>query len=187
MSKPQVKEIIVVEGPADTKALQRAVIADTIETRGLAVPSFVLQEIERAQRVRGVIVFTDPDGPGEKIRRTVTAAVPDVKHAFIPKRLAQGKNKIGVEHADPEAILEALQQVKTTAVEITTPPITWDEYVDLGFVGSCDAQAFRLHVAERLHIGYANGKQFFKRLQQFQVTREELWRAMELGKDRVDE
>ncbi|EUJ48869.1 primase-like protein [Listeria fleischmannii FSL S10-1203] len=37
MEKPIIQEIIVVEGRDDTTALNRAVIADTIETGGSAI------------------------------------------------------------------------------------------------------------------------------------------------------
>ena len=38
--------------------------------------------------MRGVIVLTDPDFPGEKIRKIITEHVPDCKHAFIDKKSA---------------------------------------------------------------------------------------------------
>lgn len=42
-----------------------------------------LDVIRKAQETRGVIVLTDPDFPGDKIRNTIRDAVPGVKHAYI--------------------------------------------------------------------------------------------------------
>lgn len=62
----KIKEVIVVEGKDDTKRIQRAVDADTIETRGSAIPEETLMLIKKLAKTRGVIVFTDPDFSGEK-------------------------------------------------------------------------------------------------------------------------
>ncbi|MDP4157503.1 MAG: toprim domain-containing protein, partial [Bacillota bacterium] len=61
----KLKEIIVVEGKDDTTAIKRAVDADTIETNGSAINKDTIEKIKLAQKTRGVIIFTDPDFPGE--------------------------------------------------------------------------------------------------------------------------
>lgn len=78
----KIKEIIVVEGKDDTVAIKRAIDADTIETNGSAINEETLRKIELAAEKRGVIIFTDPDFPGEKIRKTITDRIPNCKHAF---------------------------------------------------------------------------------------------------------
>ena len=64
----------------------RAVDADTIETNGSAVNEATIEKVRRAQETRGVIIFTDPDYPGEKIRKTIAEDVPGCKHAFLSER-----------------------------------------------------------------------------------------------------
>lgn len=78
----KIKEIIVVEGRDDTARVKMAVDADTIETNGSAIGDTVIQQVRLAQETRGVIILTDPDFPGEKIRKTIAEAVPGCKHAF---------------------------------------------------------------------------------------------------------
>src|SRR5690625_3361364 len=99
----KIKEIIVVEGKSDTVAIKRAVDADTIETNGSAISDETIEKIKLAQQTRGVIIFTDPDVPGRKIRQTIIDHVPHCKHAFLSKDEAKANNKtgIGVEHASP--------------------------------------------------------------------------------------
>lgn len=173
-----IQEVIVVEGHHDTQAIYRAVGADTIETGGSALPEHVLVAIERAQKRRGVIVFTDPDAEGERIRRLIAERVPGVKHAFLPREKAKGKGKIGVEHADDEAIRQALQAVRTTGGTAQSE-ITWKDYLAYGLAGRSDSASLRRAVADALQIGYANGKQFFKRLRVLQIDQKELETALD--------
>ena len=63
------KEVLVVEGKMDTVAIKRALEADTIETGGFTLAPYTLRQIEAAYKKRGIIILTDPDGAGERIRR----------------------------------------------------------------------------------------------------------------------
>ena len=96
-----IKEIIVVEGKSDTVAVKRATGADTIETNGSAIDDKTLIRIQHAQETRGVIVFTDPDFPGRRIRAIIEERIPGVKHAFLEKKKTIAKNGqgLGIEHA----------------------------------------------------------------------------------------
>lgn len=183
-----IREIIVVEGKSDTVAVKRAVQADTLETGGSAIDSRVLEEIRRAHLSRGVIVFTDPDHAGERIRRIISREIPGVKHAFLPVEKARGRGKVGVEHATDEAIREALASVRTEWAGSAEPPLTWEEYVDIGFAGGPDAREMRRRVADGLGIGYANAKQFYRRLHVLGIGREELREAIRTArKETADE
>src|SRR5690606_28771984 len=113
MVKEMIKEIIVVEGKDDTVAIKRAVEADTIETNGSAIGEDVLARIRLANERRGIIIFTDPDHAGERIRKIVASHAPGCKHAFLPQELAFYKGDIGIENASPEAIRQALSSIRT--------------------------------------------------------------------------
>ena len=176
----KVNEVIVVEGKNDTIAVQRAVEADTIETQGSALEPYVLAEIKRAQQKRGVIIFTDPDYAGEQIRQKIAREVPEAKHAFLAQKKAKGNRKIGIEHAKTEDIIEALLKVRAAEKEENAePPLTWEEYMDLGFVGDAGSRRMREQVADWLGIGYGNAKQFYRRMHVLRITREEIAEALE--------
>ncbi|MGE6261219.1 ribonuclease M5 [Heyndrickxia sporothermodurans] len=176
----KIKEIIVVEGRDDTTAIKRAVDADTIETNGSAISQMTLEKVKLAQEKRGVIIFTDPDYPGERIRKIVSDYVPGCKHAFIKKKDAKpssGKG-IGVEHASPEAIIEALKDAHTMDTVIEEV-ITQDDLVTAGLIGGSQSKARREKIGEILKIGYTNGKQLHKRLMMFQISKEAFAHALE--------
>ncbi|PAQ14868.1 ribonuclease M5 [Bacillus sp. FJAT-42315] len=175
----KIKEIIVVEGKDDTVTIKRAVDADTIETNGSAVNMATIERIKLAQEARGVIVFTDPDFPGEKIRKFISEHVPNCKHAFLPKHQAlhkRGKG-VGVEHASIEAIRQALKDAQLMEQE-AAEQITKEDLVDAGLIGGAQAKERREKLGEKLRIGYTNGKQLHKRLLMFQITKEQFAEAL---------
>ncbi len=176
-----IREIIVVEGKDDTAAIRRAVDADTIETGGSAIGEEVLRRIELAQARRGVIVLTDPDSPGERIRKIVAERVPGAKHAFLTRDEARGKNGLGVEHASDEAIRRALDAVRSPEVSDRSDAyegVSWKDLLDAGLIVHANAARRRERMGELMGIGYANGKQFFKRCQVFRITREEFEKGL---------
>lgn len=175
----KIKEIIVVEGKDDTTAIKRAVDADTIETNGSSIGDAVIEQIKLAQQTRGVILFTDPDFPGEKIRKTIAELVPGCKHAFLPKSQARPKRGkgIGVEHATIDAIQQALESVKEEMTEFVSE-IEFEDLLDAGLIGGNQAKDRRERLGILLKIGYTNGKQLHKRLQMFQISKVEFIHAV---------
>jgi ribonuclease M5 len=175
-----IREVIVVEGKDDTTAVQRAVGADTIETGGSAIGEDVLRRIELAQARRGVIILTDPDAPGERIRKLVTERVPGCKHAFLTKDEARGRRGIGVEHASDAAIQRALEGVRSPDSDMgELGEIAWSDLLNTGLIVHASSARRRERMGELLGIGYANGKQFYKRCLMFRITRLEFQSALE--------
>ena len=173
----KIKEVIVVEGRDDTAAIKRAVNADTIETGGSAINAHTIRKIRLAQEKRGVIVFTDPDYQGERIRKMISREVPGCKHAFIKREEGLKKGDIGVENASVEVIIRALADVKTEMME-QEEEITFDDLIDAGLTAHPEAKERRIKLGGLLGIGYANAQQMHKRLNQFQISREEFAEAL---------
>ena len=176
----KIKEIIVVEGKDDTTAIKRALNADTIETNGSSIGEAVIEQVRLAQEKRGVIIFTDPDYPGERIRSIISEKVPGCKQAFLPKSEARPKNGsgIGVEHASPAAIRQALKEAQVLK-ETFEEEINKDDLLYYGLIGGAGSKARREKLGVRLRIGYTNGKQLYNRLNMFQIKREEFIKAIE--------
>ena len=110
------KEVVVVEGRDDTCRLKQIYPdIETLETNGSAINNATLERIKKLQESRGIIVFTDPDFPGNKIRQIIMQFVPECKHAYLQKSDAIAKNGsgVGVEHASDEAIKAALANLVT--------------------------------------------------------------------------
>lgn len=172
-----IREVIVVEGKDDTVAIQRAVEADTIETGGSAVSEMTIRRIGLAQERRGVIIFTDPDHAGERIRKKIAERVPGCKHAFLPRHEAIAKGDLGVENASPEAIRAALAQVRTE-MPSAHAELAWADLAEAGLTIQIGAAERRNRLGEILGIGYCNAKQLLKRCRMFQIGRAEFVAAL---------
>ncbi|WP_373600379.1 ribonuclease M5 [Paraclostridium bifermentans] len=173
-----IKEIIVVEGRDDVTAVKRAVDAELITTGGFGFPKGVMERIKSAQERRGVIIFTDPDFAGEKIRKTITAEVPGCKHAFLPREEAKKNGDIGIENATPESIRRALEKVRTESTDKRSE-FGQVDLIRNGLIGNDDASHRRDKLGMILGIGYGNAKQFLNRLNNYGVSREEFEKALE--------
>lgn len=180
MTSVKIKEVIVVEGKDDTVAIRNAVDADTIETNGSAISEECLRRIEHAHELRGVIVLTDPDYPGRRIRALIEQRIPTVKHAFLPKKQTIAKNgkSLGIEHAKSEDIRRALENVYTTNESTFESMITLDDLIFARLLSHPSSRARRERLGEILNIGPTNGKQLVKRLEMFQITEEQFGAAI---------
>lgn len=175
--------MIVVEGRDDTAKINQAVEADTIETNGSAINQEILSQIQHAMDKRGIIIFTDPDYPGERIRHIVDQAVVGCKHAFITRDNARpkhsnNKNKsLGIEHASLQVIKQALADVYEL-MEVKESEINQQHLMDCKLIGGPNARVRRDKIGELLQIGHTNGKQLLKRLTMFQITKEQFDQAV---------
>ncbi|MGT2800106.1 ribonuclease M5 [Streptococcus marmotae] len=182
--KRKIAEIIVVEGRDDTANLKRFYEVETYETRGSAISQEDLERIKRLNDLHGVIVFTDPDFNGERIRKMIMAAVPTAKHAFLnrdeaaPSSKTKGKS-LGIEHAAFEDLDRALSQVLDVAEKQSSFDITRSDLIRLGFLAGLDSRKRREYLGEQLRIGYTNGKQLLKRLEMFGISLAEVEEVME--------
>lgn len=181
--KERISQVLVVEGRDDTANLKRFYEVDTYETRGSAISDEDLERIARLQELRGVIVFTDPDYNGERIRKRIMQAVPTAKHAFLKQHEAMPKSKtkgcsLGIEHASFEDLKKALSSVRGDDKKETNFDIGQKDLVGLGLLMGADSRKRREYLGEALRIGYCNGKQLLKRLELFGVTLMEVENAM---------
>lgn len=178
--KKRIKEVIVVEGKDDTKQVQRAFNADTFETNGSALSTADLKQLKKLQKSRGLIVFTDPDFNGERLRKMISQSIPGVKHAFIRRDQGipdEAHGSLGVEHASQKVIKHALQHLYTE--ENDQPPIFGQEdLIKAHLVGGSQAKFRREKLGQILGIGYGNGKQFLHRLNVFRISREQFQSAI---------
>ncbi len=167
-----IKEVLVVEGKMDVVAIDKAVEADCIITEGFNLKPQALKNIEQAYKKRGIIIMTDPDMAGERIRTYLTRRFPEAKHAFVPVDEATDHDDIGIEQAKPEAIRKALAKVRTLEWEPTNL-FTGADLIMNDLSGAADASQRRARLGAALGLGFANAKTFLKRLNHYGITREE--------------
>ena len=175
-----IQEVIVVEGKMDVVAVRRAVDADCIITDGFRLRSAAIQSIRGAYEKRGIIILTDPDTVGERIRARLAQMFPRAKHAFIPLEDATSAadGDVGVEQASPAAIRRALACVRTP-MQRPIPIFFMGDLLRHGLTSKTDASVRRARMGRRLGLGFASAKTFLQRLNTYGITREEFQSALE--------
>lgn len=174
-----IKEIIVVEGKDDIAAVKSAVDAEVIATGGFGYNWKFIENLKIIAEKRGIIILTDPDHAGEKIRKDLSKHVKNCKHAFLPQGKALKKGNIGVENATREDIMEAINKARPI-ISDKRQEFNKDDLIALGLAGGLNSKSIRERLGDILGIGYCNAKQFLNRLNNFGITREELIRALEM-------
>lgn len=181
--KSLIKEIIVVEGKDDIAAVKKAVDAEIIAVHGFGLNKHSEELIRKAAAKRGVIILTDPDYAGEQIRKRILKIAPNAKHAYIMREEGNKNGNIGVENANEEAILKALQNAHATSenkrVEFTTKDL-----LENSLMGTDVSKKNREMVCSELSIGYCSARNLLNRLNNYGITREDFTRACEKIEDK---
>ena len=118
----KIDRAVIVEGRYDKIKLSSILDAVIIETEGFGIfnNKEKQQLIRRLADTKGLLILTDSDSAGFKIRSFIKGIVPaeTIKHAYIPdifgkekrKTVASKEGKLGVEGVKKELILEALEK-----------------------------------------------------------------------------
>lgn len=168
-------QVIVVEGTHDESRIKEVYKdASCIITNGSEISEETLRMIKEAALHYQIVIFTDPDSPGERIRTRVTEIVPNALHAFIKKNkcISNNRKKVGVEHATHEDIRESLENLLTPCE--MKAAITLNDLISLGLAGTASSANKRNAIADKLNIGKPNAKTFAKRVSLFGISLETL-------------
>ncbi|WP_025728112.1 toprim domain-containing protein [Atopobacter phocae] len=183
--------VIVVEGKSDQ---QRLALVDsrlqTIATGGSAVSEAVQIELAQLEQTKWLMIFTDPDVQGERIRRILKERLShppiDLYLRRHEARSSRNKDKsLGIEHAQLETLREVLWSGMariTTESERqaqTASDLNASDLLALHLVGHPKARRRREALLEALRMGYVNGKHLLERLKWHQVTKGQLIQTLD--------
>ena len=165
----KIKETIVVEGVYDKIKLSRFIDAVIIVTNGFRVFSDerILKSIKKMAEETGIVILTDSDSAGFKIRNYIKQSIPEnqVKHAYVPDVHGKDKRKrepgkeglLGVEGIKDDIILDALSNAGCTIDGNAQSPkagraITKADLYKAGLSGGANSHEMRSALAEALGI-----------------------------------
>ena len=159
----KIKETIIVEGKYDKIRLAPLFDANIIELGGFRIYNNKdrLALIRRLADKNGIIVLTDSDSAGFRLRHYLSSAIPaeKIRNIFIPdvsgkeKRKAKpGKeNLIGVEGMTTEVLLEAFRKAgidPETGSGTRTEPLSKAYLFELGLSGKENSAFLRKKICE---------------------------------------
>lgn len=151
----RIKPAVIVEGKYDKIKLSSFLDALIIETDGFAIFKDAEKQklIRRLAQTRGILILTDSDSAGFKIRSFIGGSVPpdQVRHAYIPDILGKERRKaepskegkLGVEGVPGDVLLTALERAGVLCEDVPQPrrAVTYaDLYAD-GFSGTPGSRA----------------------------------------------
>lgn len=161
-----VAQAIIVEGKYDKIKLSSLLDAVILTTNGF----HIFHDAEKMALIRyyakttGIIILTDSDTAGFRIRNYLKGAVHDGKlfHVYIPdiygkerrKLKPSAEGKLGVEGIDKNALLAAFEKagVLTDEIPEKTDPITKYDLYELGLSGGADSKSKRKALQKRLRL-----------------------------------
>ncbi len=166
MERLRVKYPIIVEGRYDKARLASLIEGDILQTDGFQVFSDKkkLALIRRLAAEEKVVILTDSDRAGFRIRGYLAGAIPPerVLHVYIPqvqgkerrKRRPSAEGTLGVEGMETEVLREALAKAGALAGEEVPPrqPITKGMLYALGFSGGERSAVLRRALLKRLEL-----------------------------------
>lgn len=152
----KIDKAIIVEGKYDKIKLSSIVDAVIIVTNGFGI----FKDREKLELIRyyanttGIIILTDSDSAGRKIRGYIKGALNggDIINVYIPdifgkekrKDKPSAEGKLGVEGVNSRILLEAFEKSGITASESNSEPdITKLTLYELGLSGGTDSRILR--------------------------------------------
>lgn len=162
----KLKEAVIVEGKYDKIKLSSLIDAVIIPTNGFNIfkNRETLEIIRYFAAKTGIIILTDSDAAGFKIRSYIKGAVKNGKitNVYIPdifgkerrKTAPSKEGKLGVEGVEKDIILEAFRKAGISADDTAIPadPITRLDLYETGFSGGENSSEMRRRLLSELDL-----------------------------------
>lgn len=164
----KIEQALLVEGKYDAARLTNLVDGTILTTDGFRVfrDKALQQMLKRIAAAQGLILLTDSDAAGFKIRHYVTGLVgaENVLQAYVPaipgkesRKAEPGKEGLlGVEGVDDALILRGLAAALESAVprtaQISARPITYTDLYEWGISGTPNSAENRRALLRRLGL-----------------------------------
>ncbi len=161
----QVNQAIIVEGKYDKIKLSSLVKAVIIPTHGFRIfkDAEMLELIRHYARTTGIIILTDSDRAGFRIRGYLKGAIPDgkIRNLYIPdvfgkekrKEKPSAEGKLGVEGIDAEVLREAFRKAGVLTEQMPEgEPITKADLYFAGLSGGADSAQARRALQQKLGL-----------------------------------
>ncbi len=161
----KISQAIIVEGKYDKIRLSSLVDAVIIVTNGFGIfkDKEKLGLIRYYSRTTGIVILTDSDSAGRRIRGYIKGAVSDgdVRNVYIPdifgkekrKTHPSAEGKLGVEGLDTKTLTEAFAKAGiTSSTDVKAHDITRLTMYELGLSGGAESSLLRKKLQKKLGL-----------------------------------
>lgn len=171
----KIDALIVVEGKSDINFLSTFIDSNFYLVNGSAVSQKDFDFInEYLKKGKDVIILTDPDFPGMKIRNSINEHCPNCLNAYVRKEVSIKNHKVGVAESTIEEVTNALKHTIRFSEKKDNSDLKESDLIELGLTGNIDSSLKREIIINKYHLGYSNFKSMYKKLKMLGITKTEL-------------
>ena len=164
MEKIKIKEAIVTEGKYDKIKLSQLFDTVIFTTNGFDIYKNKknLQMIKKVAKTHGVIILTDSDSAGFRIRNYLKQCFGDikVKDAYIPEKEGKERRKatpskeglLGVEGIDDEIIINSIMSQTQSVCYDDSKKVTKSDFFSLGLTGQRQSADVRKKLCKKMQL-----------------------------------
>lgn len=155
--------VIVVEGKSDVAFLSNFIEAEFVTTNGSEISKETISYLKKVSENKPIYVLTDPDYPGERIRKILDENIDGLHHCFVDKEKSIKHGKVGVAESSKEEIEKSLKN----SIKIDKQKsgnFSMKDLYDLGLSGTEDSSEKREVICKAFNLGHCNSKVLLKRL-----------------------
>lgn len=196
----KVDKAIIVEGKYDKIKLSSILDAVIIETDGFAIFKDKEKQklIRNLAKTKGIVILTDSDSAGFKIRSFIGGSVPQesITHAYIPDIFGKEKRKeepskegkLGVEGIETKVIIDALEKAGVTCSHTVQPSrqITTTDFYEDGVSGGKDSKRLRTELLKALELPTRLSTNSLLKLINIFTTYDEYKKIVEQCKEKIE-
>ena len=161
-NKLKIDDIIIVEGKDDVSNLSQVIDATIIPIHGsVGLSDKKLRQIEVLSENNNIIILTDPDFTGKKIREKINERVnKNIVNIHVSRNKANKDGNIGVENVDKNVIYNIFLEYLNNKDKKNNRTYTYtvSDIIENKLMGSKDSKLRRQMLGDMLKIGYYNSK-----------------------------
>ena len=163
--------ILVVEGKEDSSYLNSFIDAMFVTTNGYDIPDEEIDFLNHASNKKKIIILTDPDDAGKRIREKLNHLIPSAINVEVSYDSCHKNNKHGIAECDKETLIYALKEHFTERRECINNKYTY-------LVNENDS-SLRDVICKKFHLGKCNVKTMIKRLNYLKISEDEVKQVVE--------
>ena len=188
----QIKQAIIVEGKYDKIKLSSIVKAVIIPTHGFRIftDPEMMELIRHYAHTTGIIILTDSDRAGFRIRNYLKGAIPNgnIRNLYIPdvfgkekrKEKPSAEGKLGVEGMDVKVLREAFEKAGVLSEELPSgEQITKTDLYLAGLNGTANSTQRRRALQQKLGLPSMLSSAAFLEILNSMMTKERFLEMME--------
>ena len=172
-------KVFVVEGKNDIKVVKSAFPESIcVKTNGLAITDNIIKQIKNLANENEIIVITDPDSAGTKIRNIILKEIETATFVNLPKEPCIKKHKVGLENLSKAEFIKILNSSKTLSKAVSNSnKFTLSDLLELQITGP-NTKANRRKILNFLGIYHFNVKQLLLYLNNSKYSKSQLKEAL---------